>query len=174
MDISRLIFLDESGVNTGMTRLYGRGLRGERVIDYTPDVRFQRISILSSIRLDGSCVPMVFSGSLNGELFIGYLENFLVPTLNEGDIVVMDNLSSHKVAGVKEIIEGAGAQILYLPPYSPDLNPIELMWSKIKAYLRKVKARQADILFNELRNAYAEIRNSDILGWFGMSGYSTQ
>ncbi len=172
MDITKLVFLDESGINLGMTRLYGRGLKGERVIDYVPDVRFKRTSILSSIRLEGNCVPIVFSGSLDGELFKKYLKEFLVPTLASGDIVVMDNLSSHKVAEVKEIIESSGATILYLPPYSPDLNPIELMWSKVKAYLRKVKARTIDVLFESIAEALRLITKADIKGWFKHSGYS--
>lgn len=172
MDISKLVFLDESGVNTGMTRLYGRGLKGDRVIDYTPDARFQRTSILSSIRIDGSYVPIVFSGSLNGELFKEYLKKFLVPVLKKDDIVIADNLSSHKVAGVREIIQSVGAKLLYLPPYSPDLNPIELMWSKLKAYLRKVKARSTDVLFTEINNAFNTISSQDISGWFSHTGYS--
>jgi len=172
MDITKLVFLDESGINTGMTRLYGRGFKGERVIEYVPDVRFKRTSILSSIRLDGSCVPTVFSGSLNGELFKKYLKDFLVPTLAKDDIVVMDNLSSHKVVEVKEIIESSGATLLYLPPYSPDLNPIEPMWSKIKAYLRKIKARTVDILFESIAEALRLITKTDIKGWFKHSGYS--
>lgn len=174
MDASKLVFLDESGVNTGMTRLYGRGIDGKRVVEYTPDVRFQRTSILSSIKIDGTCVPMVYSGALNGELFKKYLEEFLAPTLNHGDIIVMDNLSSHKVEGVIEIIENVGAKIAFLPPYSPDFNPIELMWSKIKAYLRKVKARKPEALFNAISDSLETIMQSDISGWFIHSGYSTQ
>lgn len=173
MDITKLVFLDESGINTGMTRLYGRGFKGERVIDYVPDVRFKRTSILSSIRLEGDCiVPIVFSGSLDGELFIAYLKKFLVPTLSKSDIVVMDNLSSHKVVEVKEIIESSGATVLYLPPYSPDLNPIELMWSKVKSYLRKIKARTMDILFESIADSLRLITKTDIKGWFKHSGYS--
>jgi transposase len=174
LDASKLVFLDESGVNTGMTRLYGRAIGGNRVVDYTPDIRFQRTSILSSIKLDGTCVPMVYSGALNGELFKKYLEEFLAPTLRAGDIVVMDNLSSHKVDGVIKIIENVGAKVVFLPPYSPDFNPIELMWSKIKTYLRKVKARKPEMLFNSISDSLETIMPSDILGWFSHSGYSTQ
>jgi hypothetical protein len=105
IDPSKLIFLDESGVNTGMTRLYGRAPKNERVIDAVPDVRFHRTTILSSVRLDGTIVPCVFEGALNGDLFRKYTLEFLVPTLHSGDIVVMDNLSSHKVAGIIEAIE---------------------------------------------------------------------
>lgn len=172
IDATKLIFLDESGVNTGMTRLYGRALNGERVVDYVPDVRFHRTSILSSIRLDGTMVPLTFKGALNGELFKKYIQDCLAPTLKKGDIVIMDNLSSHKVSGIKEAIENVGATILYLPPYSPDFNPIEQMWSKIKAYLRKFKARDIDTLFASIGDAFNTVSTSDALGWFSCAGYS--
>ena len=114
-----------------MTRLYGRGKKGERIKDYVPDVRFHRQSILSSVRLNGEMVPLVFSGTLNGDIFKKYITHCLVPTLSNGDIVIMDNLSSHKVTGVIEAISAHGASVLYLPPYSPDFNPIELKWAKV-------------------------------------------
>ena len=146
MEAKKLIFIDESSSNTGMTRHHGRALGGKRVVDYAPDVRFERITMLSSVRVNGEIVPCIFEGSLNGEIFIEYIVKFLAPTLKPGDIVVMDNLSSHKVKGVAEAINAVGAEVLYLPRYSPDLNPIEMMWSKIKAYLWKVKARTKELL----------------------------
>ncbi len=170
--IDKLVFLDEIGTNTGMTRLYGRSLSNERVVDYTPDVRFECISVLSSVRLNGDMVPLVYEGALNGDLFRAYVVQFLVPTLKKGDIVIMDNLTSHKVKGVVEPILAAGAQVVYLPPYSPDLNPIEMMWSKVKAYLRKVKARTKELLKKAIEQALNCISTSDILGWFGECGYS--
>jgi len=121
-----------------MTRLYGRALKEQRVVDTVPDVRFARTSVLSSVRMDGTIVPCVFDDALNGDLFKEFVRVFLVPTLKPGDIVVMDNLSSHKVSGIVETIQSAGAQVKFLPPYSPDFNPIELMWSKMKAILRKL------------------------------------
>jgi hypothetical protein len=127
MNVHQLVFLDETGINIGMTRLYGRAATSERVVDYTPDVRFERTTVLSSVRSSGEIVPVVFDGSLNGDIFKEYITQFLVPTLKAGDMVVMDNLSSHKVSGVIEPIMAAGASVLYLPPYSPDLNPIELI-----------------------------------------------
>jgi transposase len=174
IDIDSLIFLDESSIDTGMTRLYGRGASNERVTDYTPDTRFERTTVLSSIRANGDMVPLIFEGSLNGELFREYIAQCLAPTLKTGDIVVMDNLSSHKVEGVVEPIIAAGATVRYLPPYSPDLNPIEMMWSKIKAYLRKVKARTKELLEVAIADALKLISVSDILGWFAKDGYSTQ
>lgn len=172
MDSSKLVFLDESGVNTGMTRLYGRSKGKTRVVEYVPDVRFQRTSILSSIRLDGIMVPFAFQGSLNGNIFKQYISDCLAPTLRKGDVVVMDNLSSHKVKGVIEPIYNAGATVLYLPPYSPDLNPIELMWSKMKAYLCKVKARTSQSLYTAMGQALNNITQVDIEAWFNHDGYS--
>ena len=128
MPLGKLVFIDETGINTGMTRFYGRGLSNERVVDYTPDVRFERTTVLSSVRANGEMVPLIFEGSLTGDLFKKYIAQCLAPELKTGDIVIMDNLSSHKVAGVMESIIAAGATLLYLPPYSPDLNPIEWMW----------------------------------------------
>jgi len=139
MILDNLVFLDESSINTGMTRLYGRSTGSDRVADYTPDVRFERTTILSSVRANGDMVPLVFEGSLNGDIFKEYVAKCLAPTLKAGDIVIMDNLSSHKVEGAIDPIIGIGAKVLYLPPYSPDLNPIEMLWSKMKAYLRKVR-----------------------------------
>jgi transposase len=171
MDVKNLVFLDESSINTGMTRRYGRGQSSERVVDHTPDVRFERTTILSSVRANGDMVPCVFEGSLNGDIFTKYISEFLAPTLKEGDIVIMDNLSSHKVEGVIEPIRVAGATVLYLPPYSPDLNPIEMMWSKIKAYLRKAKARTKLLLEAAIVKALNSITMSDILAWFAENGY---
>ena len=170
----RLVFLDESSINTGMVRLYGRAVSSSRVVDYVPDARFERTTMLSSVRLNGDTVPMVFDGSLNGALFKAYIAEFLAPTLNQGDIVIMDNLSSHKVSGVAEAIEAVGATVCYLPPYSPDFNPIELMWSKVKAYLRKIKARSKEELEVALTKALEGITKTDIAAWFEKCGYSTR
>lgn len=166
------MFLDESGVNTDMTRRYARAKNGQRANDHTPLNTGKTTTIVSSVRVDGTTVPIYLSGSLNGELFKEYIEQHLVPTLQTGDIVVMDNLRCHKVDGIKQAIEKAGAYVLYLPPYSPDLNPIEQMWSKIKAFLRKIKARSVDALMDALPQAFATITAQDILGWFHHDGYS--
>jgi transposase len=171
MDTARLVFIDETGINTGMTRLYGRGARGARVIDHVPDARFERISILSSVRLNGDLVPLVFEGALNGQLFEEYVSQCLVPTLQEGDRVIMDNLTSHQVKGIARLIQAAGADVVYLPPYSPDLNPIEMMWSKIKAQLRKTKARTKQFLDDAIAEAFDLVSPTDISGWFVKDGY---
>jgi transposase len=160
------------GVNLGMTRLYGWGLKSERVEDYVPDVRFERSSVISTLRLTGINAPIVFKGALNGDLFTEYVKQALAPTLHGGDIVVMDNLSSHKVADALQPIYDAEARVLFLPPYSPDLNPIELAWSKIKSILRKCKARTHEELQSALRTAFEAITATDIEHWFAHDGYS--
>ena len=123
----KMIFLDECGINTNMTRYYGWAKGKKRVYDYVPAKRIKRTTLLSSVRLDGTLASTFFQGALNGKIFLDDIRNILVPTLNKGDIVMMDNLSCHKVKDVPETIEAAGASVLYLPPYSPDLNPIEMM-----------------------------------------------
>lgn len=168
---SRLVFLDESGVNIDMTRRYGRAENGSRVNDMTPLSTPINTSIISSIRLNGDTTYHTVSGSVNGEIFKDYIKNKLVPSLKPGDIVIMDNLRSHKVSGVVGAIESAGAYALYLPPYSPDLNPIEQMWSKIKSVLRKIKARTADALAKAIPVAFNSISDKDAKGWFTHSGY---
>jgi transposase len=155
-----------------MTRLYGRAFRNERVNDYVPDVRFKRISILSTIRLDGTQVPFVFNGTLNGELFKKYVDTFLAPSLSKGDIVIMDNSSVHKAHGVTDAIVDRGATVLFLPPYSPDFNPIELMWSKLKSKLRKLKARTPETLIPALNLALDYVTCEDIKNWFKHGGYA--
>ena len=174
MPLEKLVFLDQTGINTGMTRLYGRASSHRRIVDYTPDIRFERTSVLSSIRASGEMVPLIFEGSLDGEMFGEYVAQCLAPSLKPGDIVIMDNLSSHKVEGVIDPIIAMGATVCYLPPYSPNLNPIELMWSKIKAYLRKLKVRTKEALEQALVEALDSISRTDVLGWFEEHGYSIQ
>jgi len=155
-----------------MTRLYGRAAKHERVREAVPDTRFHRTTILSSVRLDGTTVPFVFEGALNGDIFQVYIAQLLAPSLKPGDIVIMDNLSSHKVSGIIQTIEAVGASVMFLPPYSPDLNPIELMWSKIKAILRKLKVRDKNLLDDAIAFAFDCVSLSDISGWFRHDGYN--
>lgn len=173
MDVPHLVFLDESGVNTDMTRLYARAPGGERAVDAIPLNTGVSTTILSSVRMDGELVFTAFPGAVNSERFKAYLEEYLIRTLRPGDIVIMDNLRTHKVSGVSEIIESVGAAVLYLPPYSPDLNPIEQMWSKIKSYLRKAKSRTVNALYSAIPEAFASVSPSDISGWFSACGYSS-
>jgi transposase len=140
-------------------------------VDYVPDARFERKSILVGLRLTGQMQSLLFNGTLNGKLFIAYIKQFLSRILNVGDIVILDNCSVHKVAGVKEAIEACGAKILYLPAYSPDLNPVELLWSKVKAILRREKARTFDELEKALKIALDSVSVDDVVGWFKHCGY---
>ena len=154
-----------------MTRRYGRAKRGARVRDYAPDVRFERTTIVSTVRLDGGQAPMVFKGALDGKTFAAYVKEVLAPTLCAGDIVVMDNLSSHKVEGALGPIYARGAEVRFLPPYSPDYNPIEECWSKVKSILRGLKARTFGDLVKAVGAALNAATPSDISGWFGHCGY---
>jgi transposase len=173
VDAKRLVFLDESGVNTNMARRYGRAVGKARVVDHVPLNTPTATTILSAVKLDGTTVSTAFEGAVNGERFKEYLREHLAPTLHQGDLVVMDNLASHKVQGVDNIIRGAGAIPIYLPPYSPDLNPIEQMWSKIKAVLRKLRLRTVEELLAAIPRAFTCIQPSDCFGWFAHIGYSS-
>jgi transposase len=167
------VFLDESGINLGMTRLYGWGERHVRVEEYVPDARFERTSIISTLRLSGVNAPLSFRGVLNGEVFEYYVSQVLAPALGEGDVLVLDNLSSHKMKGVLDPVYKKGVSVVFLPQYSPDLNPIELMWSKLKAVLRKLKARTHEELQTALQQALNTITLIDIKNWFTHDGYKT-
>jgi transposase len=140
MDASRFVFLDETGTATNMTRRYGRSPRGQRVVDATPHGHWLTTTFVTGLREHGIVAPLVLDGPMRGEVFRAYVEQMLAPALSPGDVVVLDNLAAHKVAGVREAIRAVGASILYLPPYSPDLNPIEQFFAKLKALLRKTAA----------------------------------
>ena len=170
--LSKFKFLDEAGSNLAMTRLYGRGAGGARVIETVPQNYGENITMLAALSVAGIEAPMTINGAVDGVVFKVYVEQVLSPTLKAGDIVVMDNLLAHKVAGIKELIEERGAKLIYLPPYSPDLNPIEKCWSKIKTYLRKAKARTRDELEKALREALLLITEEDAQGWFKSCGYA--
>jgi putative transposase len=169
----RLVFLDESGAQTGMTRLYGRAPVGERCVDHTPHGHWKTMTMLSAIRLDGVVrgATMVYDGPMNRDTFVDYVEHCLVPSLQPGDVVVMDNLSSHKATRVCELIEDAGADLWYLPPYSPDLNPIEKLWSKVKSWLRRVMAGTFDSLLDAIADALRDVDPNECLNYFRSCGY---
>lgn len=158
-------------MNIDMIRRYGRARKKQRVHDYAPKGTPKKTTLVSSVRLDGTLAYKYFQGSLNGENFLEYVKEVLVPTLRKGDIVIMDNLSCHKVKGVKEAIEDVGASIRYLPPYSPDLNPIEMMWSKMKSLLRKWRKTTVPKLHTVIPDAFKAVLKTDIRGWFTASGY---
>jgi len=168
---SNIVFIDEAGVNIGMTPGYGRAVGHDRVVDNAPANTGTRTTVLSAMRSNGETAFITFQGSLNGEKFKEYLSDVLSPWLKPGDIVVMDNATPHKVIGVKDIIISAGATLAYLPPYSPDLNPIENMWSKIKAILRRLKARFQLDLEISIRIAFSYITAQDASGWCSHANY---
>ena len=167
----RLLFIDESGAKTNMTRLYGRAPRGMRVQDRVPHGRWQTTTMIAAIGRNGTQAPWVLDGPMDGAAFATWAKQVLAPTLAQSDIVVMDNLAVHKDTTASKAITATGAQIWYLPPYSPDLNPIEKMWSKVKASLRKAKARDEQSLFKAIGNAFAEITQEDINNFFASCGY---
>jgi transposase len=162
----RLIYLDESGVSTQMTRRYARSPRGRRIHESTPEGNWKILTILGAMSLGGMIATMTIEAATDAEIFLTYLDRVLCPKLRAGDVVVMDNLSSHKVAGVRERIEAAGAELLYLPPYSPDLNPIEKAWAKLKQHLRSAKARTAETLDQSIADLLPTISPQDAQAWF--------
>ena len=172
MDPAKLIFLDESGAKTNLTRLRGRAPRGQRVHARTPQGHWQTTTMISSIRLDGSTACMALEGATDTESFRAYVQAVLVPRLRPGDLVVMDNLSPHKSDPTLALITQAGAQVLFLPAYSPDLNPIEMMWSKVKNLLRGAEARTQAQLIVAIGQALAKVTPRDALNWFVHCGYS--
>ena len=155
-----------------MTRLYGRAKIGERLNDYVPHGHWNFTTMISSIRFDGETACMTVDCGTTREIFEIYLRKILCPTLREGDIVIMDNLSSHKGTKVQKILMDYGACVKYLPPYSPDLNPIELMWSKIKTYIRSLKPRTEEALIATIGDAFSTIAPSDAKNYFFSDGYT--
>lgn len=165
-------FVDESNAQINMTRRYGWAPTHERVMDAVPENHGCNLTIIAAMGLSGISAPAVFEGALNGERFRAYVEQQLAPTLQPGDLVILDNLSVHKVRGIAELIRAQGAEVLFLPPYSPDLSPIELCWSKVKTALRRAKARTVEALFDALADALHSVSLTDIAHWFAHRGYS--
>jgi transposase len=166
--------IDESGLNLAMTRRYGRAPKGERVIGAVPQNYGAHVTILAALGSDGMEAVMTIAGATDAEVFRVYIERVLRPTLRPGDVVIMDNLRAHKVAGIREAVEQAGARLLYLPPYSPDLSPIEPGWAKLKTVLRTAKARTREALAQAITQALATITVSDARHWFHHCGYALQ
>jgi transposase len=172
LDRAHLKFIDESGVNLAMTRRYGRAPRGERVVGAVPQNYGANVTMIAALSPQGVEAVMTIDGSTDAEVFRAYVAHVLCPTLVPGDIVVMDNLRAHKVAGIRERIEACGAQLLYLPPYSPDLSPIEPCWSKLKTLLRAAQARTREALDAAIEHVLAAVTPSDARGWFYHCGYA--
>ena len=155
-----------------MTRLRGRAARGQRVHDSAPAGHWGTTTMISSIRIDGSTACMTVDGATDTDVFAAFAESVLAPTLKPGDVVVMDNLSPHKAPKTTQLIERTGARVIFLPAYSPDLNPIEKMWSKVKEFLRAAKARTEEALWAAIAAALEAITPQDALNWFASCGYS--
>lgn len=170
----RLRFLDECGVHLGLTRLCGRAAPGERVVEGTPGYSGPHYTVIAALGAGGVQAPWVLEGAMTGAAFETYVEGVLAPTLRPGEVVLMDNLSAHKGERVRAAIEGRGARLEYLPPYSPDRNPIEKCWSKVKAALRAAKARTFDALLDALRDALRDVSSEDAAAWFAHCGYAVK
>jgi transposase len=171
VDPGRLVFLDESGAKTNMTRLYGRAGNGKRCHDKAPAGHWETHTMLSSIRLDGKTECLMFEGAVDRAMFEAYIEQILGPSLRPGDIVVMDNLSAHKSQAARAVVESRSAVCLFLPAYSPDLNPIEKMWSKVQQILRGIQARTQEELFDAVAKALSMVTAHEAQGWFASCGY---
>jgi transposase len=171
LDPARLIFIDETWTKTNMTRHYGWAEVGHRLVDAIPHGHWNTSTFIAGLRRDGLVAPGVFDEAINGEAFLAYVEQVLAPSLRGGDIVIMDRLGSHKVAGVREAIEGAGARLLYLPPYSPDLNPIEQVFAKLKAMLRTKALRTVDALWKALGDLVPCFSPAECANFLRHAGY---
>jgi len=167
----RLIFLDEAGSHVGLTRTHARGPRGHRVRDRVPRNRGRVLTMIGALTVLGLQALMTVEGGTTAEVFLRFVRDHLVPLLQPGDLVVMDNLGAHHAKGVRDAIEATGARVLYMPPYSPDLNPIELAWSKLKSILRRMGARTPEALRRAVHEAASLIDHFDALGWFHHCGY---
>lgn len=170
-DISKLVFLDETGTTTDLARVYGRSLAGTRLVDHVPGGHGNTMTFIAGLRMDRLIAPWCLDGAMSGEAFKTYLATQLASTLQPGDIVICDNLACHKVAGVQEIIDATGATIRYLPPYSPDLNPIEQVFAKLKALLRKAMARSFDRLWKTIGQLIPLFTKQECQNYFSHAGY---
>lgn len=172
MDPERFVFIDETATATNMTRRYGRCPSHQRLVAKAPHGHWKTATFVAGLRKRGITAPLVLDGPMTGAAFRAYAEQFLAPALKPGDVVVMDNLSAHKVDGVRQAIERVGASVLYLPPYSPDLNPIEQLFAKIKAILRKTAARTKNALWNAIRVALERCDHEQLEGYLRNCGYA--
>ena len=172
LDPAKLVFVDETGASTKMVRLRGRCRRGERLLAKAPFGHWKTTTFTAGLRRDGLVAPFVLDGPMNGDAFLVYVEKFLVPALQPGDIVVMDNLPAHKVDGVDQLITQAGAELRLLPAYSPDFNPIEMAFSQLKAHLRKAAERTVPALWDRIGQCLDEITPQACANYFADAGYA--
>lgn len=173
VDGNRLVFLDETGVKTTMQRINGWGLMGERVVDRTVGGHWKTNTLIHAIAMDGTRAALLLDGPVNSICFAGFCRDYLAPNLENGDLVILDNLSSHKAVAAAEAIEAAGASLVYLPPYSPDLNPIENIFSKVKQLIRKLRPRCWDEIVEAVKSALQNISLTDIQNAMEHAGYTT-
>jgi transposase len=171
MDPARFVFLDETGTATDLARRYGRCSASERLVAAVPHGHWRTTTFVAGLRQTGIVAPLVLDGPMTGAAFRAYVEQFLAPALEPGDVVVLDNLAAHKVEGVREAIAAAGASILYLPPYSPDLNPIEQLFAKLKALLRKAAARTKDALWSTIGRLLEAYSPAECANYLNHCGY---
>lgn len=171
LDVKRLVFIDETGLNTKMTRLYGRSLKNQRCVAHVPHGHWQTTSMIAGLRYDGMVAPFLIPGAVDAQVFTAYLQHVLCPELRPGDIVILDNLSTHKIAAVKTLIEAHGASVYYLPAYSPDLNPIEMAFAKFKAHLRRSAARTSENLQTAVSLALSSFLPNQCLSFFRHAHY---
>jgi len=174
LDPDRLVFLDETGVTTNMLSQHGWAPRGKRLVDAAPLSPRCATTLLAGLRSTGLVAPLVLDGAMDGEAFLAYLRQVLAPTLSPGDIVVMDNVPAHKVSGVEEAVTAAGASILHLPPYSPDLNPIEQVFAKLKTLLRKAATRTRETLHSTITTLLERFRPNECRNYITNSGYASE
>ena len=173
LDPDKLVFIDETGASTKMARLYGRSKRGQRCRAAVPHGHWLTTTFTAALRRTALTAPMTLNGPMNADAFRAYVEQALAPTLDPGDIVVMDNLATHKIRGVREALEAAGARLLYLPPYSPDFNPIENAFAKFKSNLRKAAARTVETLEIAIADASRAYTPSECTNYFNAAGYGS-
>jgi transposase len=171
LDPAKLVFIDETWAKTNMTRLRGYAPKGERLVDAAPHGHWHTTTFIGALTARGFIAPLVIDGAVNGELFLAYVEQVLVPELRPGRVVVLDNLGSHKLAGVRRAIEGAGCRVVYLPPYSPDLNPIELAFAKLKDLLRAAAERTVDRLWVAIGRLLDRFSPAECRNYFRHCGY---
>ncbi len=174
LDPERLVFIDETGASTKMARRYGRAARGTRCRAPVPHGHWKTTTFVGALRLEGMTAPMVLDGAMHAAAFLAYVEQVLVPTLEPGDIVVMDNLPAHKPKAVRKAIEKVGAELRFLPPYSPDFNPIEMAFSKFKAFLKRTAARTVDELWDAIVTAIDIFTPSECRNYFAAAGYQPE
>jgi transposase len=172
LDPKRLTFIDETAATTKMTRLYGRAPQGERLVDKVPHGHWKTTTFICGLGYNGIAAPFMLDGAMDGPHFLAYIEQILAPTLKKGDIVFMDNVSTHLVDGVEEAIEARGARVFYLPPYSPDFNPIEQLFAKLKSFLRKAKARTVERLWKAIASFLKTVSKGECKAYLANSGYA--